>query len=227
LAKEFKGSVKEIEVSSGKTTYCNFELVKKEPKVGDIIGKVVNAKTNEPVIARLSIPVLNRSIESDANGMFEIKDLAPSFYQVIVEADGYETGIYSAVVYAGDKTKIEVKMVKGGMLITFPGIKFDVNTATIKPESDAILHEAARILNLYPDIRVEIQGHTDSVGSDAFNFELSRARANAVRDHLIRYRNIDPSRLIARGYGELKPVASNLTENGRTQNRRVDFLIIK
>ncbi|RKX69963.1 hypothetical protein DRP53_06475, partial [candidate division WOR-3 bacterium] len=99
--------------------------------------------------------------------------------------------------------------------------------ATIKPESYPILDEAAAILTSHPEIRVEIQGHTDSIGSDAYNLKLSNLRANAVRTYLIERHGIDPSRLVARGYGESRPIADNRTKEGRAQNRRVDFVILK
>ncbi|GAG93786.1 unnamed protein product [marine sediment metagenome] len=113
------------------------------------------------------------------------------------------------------------------MTIILEGIKFDFNKATIKPESELVLHNAVTILTNHPDIKVEIQGHTDSVGRESYNLKLSQARADAVREYLIRFRNIDSGRLIARGYGEQQPIASNLTEEGRNLNRRVEFLILK
>ncbi|MEO0232818.1 MAG: OmpA family protein, partial [candidate division WOR-3 bacterium] len=71
------------------------------------------------------------------------------------------------------------------------------------------------------------QGHTDSIGSDSYNMSLSQARAEAVRSYLITRHGIDPARLIARGYGETMPIAPNTSREGRAQNRRVEFVIIK
>ena len=74
---------------------------------------------------------------------------------------------------------------------------------------------------------VEVQGHTDAVGSAQNNMKLSYLRASAVRDYLIDKHDIDPTRLIPMGYGESRPIASNKTSAGRDQNRRVEFLLLK
>jgi outer membrane protein OmpA-like peptidoglycan-associated protein len=140
---------------------------------------------------------------------------------------GYETGFYSVAVYPGEKTKLTLRMIKRGMIITLRGIQFDFNKATIKKVSYPILDDAAAILTNYPEVSVEIQGHTCSLGKDVYNQKLSEARANSVRDYLIRVHMIESSRLNATGYGEAIPVASNKTEEEREKNRRVDFLILE
>jgi OOP family OmpA-OmpF porin len=101
---------------------------------------------------------------------------------------------------------------------------FDTNRATIKPASFALLDEVAQALKDNPAIKVEIQGHTDSQGVDAFNLQLSQKRADAVRVYLIR-KAVTSDRLAARGYGENVPIADNRTAAGRSQNRRVEFVI--
>ena len=204
-------------------------LVLKEipPQVGDFEGYVFDLKTKRPVIAKLSLDKTSLSAESDSLGNFTFTGLKPGVYEITAEAPGYEQAVTSEVITAGEKNRVEIGMVKKGMVITIKGIKFDFNKATIKPESYPILDKAAKILKTHPTIRVEIQGHTDSVGSDAYNLKLSDARANAVRDYLIKNHSIDASRLLARGYGERRPVASNKTAEGRAQNRRVDFAILK
>jgi outer membrane protein OmpA-like peptidoglycan-associated protein len=93
--------------------------------------------------------------------------------------------------------------------------------------SDDLLTEVRDVILQHPEIRViEVQGHADDVGSAAVNQELSDARANAVMSWLVS-RGIDKSRLVARGYGSTRPVASNQTEEGRQQNRRVQLVIVK
>ena len=80
------------------------------------------------------------------------------------------------------------------------------------------------MLKEYPDTNIEIQGHTDSKGTDSYNENLSQKRAGAVASYL-RNRGVTSSRISTKGFGESAPVASNDTEDGRSQNRRVDFLI--
>jgi outer membrane protein OmpA-like peptidoglycan-associated protein len=223
----FIGQKKSTIVTGGHTSRMEFVLEEKKIEKGSLVGKVVDMKTREPLVAKLTIDELAVSITSDADGTFGIANLSPGVYDIKAEVDGYETGVYPEVIEPGEKTHIVIEMIKRGMVITLEGVKFDFNKATLRPESYHILTEAAKILKNHPEIKVELQGHTDSVGSDSYNMELSDARANAVRDYLIKIHNIAPSRLFATGYGETRPVATNGTEEGRAQNRRVDFLILE
>lgn len=99
-------------------------------------------------------------------------------------------------------------------------VLFDVNSARLKPGGMDEVYRVADILNRYPETRVEVGGHTDSTGSERSNFELSDRRAQAVADALANA-GVNPRRIGARGYGETRPVATNATEAGRQQNRRV------
>jgi len=113
-----------------------------------------------------------------------------------------------------------------GETIVLRGVYFDFDRATLRPESEKELQEVLRVLQRYPDIRAEIQGHTDGQGSHEYNDRLSSARAAAVRDYLVKH-GIDPSRLEARGYGKRFPVATNDTPEGRQLNRRVELKILE
>ena len=106
-------------------------------------------------------------------------------------------------------------------------VQFETDSAILKPESEKLLDEVAKAMSDNPDItKVEIQGHTDSRASDSYNRRLSRERALSVRSYLIS-KGIQGGRLTAKGYGEEQPVAENDTEEGRYQNRRVVFKILK
>ena len=89
-----------------------------------------------------------------------------------------------------------------------------------------MLDEAARILMDHPDLRVSVEGHTDAMGSDAYNQALSERRAQAVKRYLVSA-GVDASRLETMGYGESQPVASNDTEDGRAMNRRVELNVLE
>ena len=102
-------------------------------------------------------------------------------------------------------------------------IHFAYNRATILADSHPILNTVAQVLTDYPEIRLEIQGHTDSRGSDRYNLRLSDRRAAAVREYLLG-RGIESSRLTSHGYGEARPIESNRTDMGRAANRRVEFV---
>ena len=102
-------------------------------------------------------------------------------------------------------------------------IHFEFNRAVIRPVSFPILNTVAQVMRDYPDINVEVQGHTDSRGADEYNMRLSDERANAVREYLIQ-QGIPAARMTARGYGETRPIESNRTSAGRAANRRVEFV---
>ncbi|HEY5535155.1 MAG TPA: OmpA family protein [Ignavibacteria bacterium] len=105
-------------------------------------------------------------------------------------------------------------------------IFFDFNESKLKSESYLELDRLYKFLNDNSDISVEISGHTDNIGSDEYNITLSNARANAVKDYLIS-KGISGNRIMSKGYGKSKPVATNDTDEGRQLNRRVEFKIIK
>ena len=106
-------------------------------------------------------------------------------------------------------------------------ILFDTGKATIKPESEPKLQAICQILQQWPSLQIEVQGHTDSQGSNAFNQKLSEQRAQSVRDWFVANCNgLTPGNYTFVGYGETKPVASNATAKGRAQNRRVAFKVM-
>ena len=122
-------------------------------------------------------------------------------------------------------TPIE-KIAEEGMAVRLNNIFFDVNKSNLKEESKTELDRFASMLERVPDGVIEISGHTDSVASERYNRELSQRRAESVVEYLISI-GIDPSRLIARGYGEEQPVADNGLEEGRALNRRVEFRFLR
>lgn len=101
----------------------------------------------------------------------------------------------------------------------------DSLNATLTPESRLELERAIELLRINPTMVVEIGGHTDNVGDDAFNMKLSHDRTRSVRDYLVNG-GIESERLQAKGYGELNPVATNDTDEGRKSNRRTEFVIL-
>ena len=142
-------------------------------------------------------------LDSDKDGVPDYKDRCPN------TPEGYkvdEKGCFQEV-------KLEVH--------------FDTNKWDIKPEYYPVLEKFAKFLKDNPKIKVEIQGHTDSVGSAKYNLKLSQKRAEAVKKVLVEKYGISPDRIIAKGYGESMPVAPNDTEEGRAKNRRVVAKIIK
>jgi outer membrane protein OmpA-like peptidoglycan-associated protein len=121
-----------------------------------------------------------------------------------------------------DKGLLE-KMPKVGALVLF-----DYNSATIKDESKPLLCEYGKALqSVLKDAVLLVAGHTDSIGSDKYNLELSNRRAEAIKKFLVAEFQIAEQRLITKPYGESKPIASNDTDEGRAKNRRVDFIRVQ
>ncbi len=119
-----------------------------------------------------------------------------------------------------------VRLTKGKIEI-LERVYFETNKDVIKRESFPVLDEVAQVLVATPALRkVRVEGHTDDVGKDAYNLELSQRRAHAVRRYLMD-KGVEPQRLLAQGYGEAVPIADNKTEDGRAENRRVEFVILE
>jgi OmpA-OmpF porin, OOP family len=113
-----------------------------------------------------------------------------------------------------------------GLVVTLGDeILFDVDQAELKPGGMQQLSRVAEFLRQNPDRNVLIEGHTDSTAPDSYNLALSQRRANAVEDFLI-MQGADPTRILATGYGEQLPIASNATAAGRQANRRVEIVVL-
>lgn len=111
-------------------------------------------------------------------------------------------------------------------ILKMKGVNFDLDKHTLRPDAFPLLDEAVSIMKQYPDVKVEVAGHTDFRNTDEYNMRLSNRRAKTVVDYLVS-KGIPADRLTAKGYGESQPVADNATEDGQARNRRVEFRIIK
>ena len=111
------------------------------------------------------------------------------------------------------------------IILRLTGLTFDSGKAQIKPESFDLLAKVEKAIDVFPRSELIIEGHTDSFGGDEFNQKLSQERAESVQQYMINAMRIPTYRLIATGYGETRPVASNETESGRKRNRRIDIVI--
>ena len=105
------------------------------------------------------------------------------------------------------------------------GVTFASDSANITSSFYSALNGIAQSLNNYPETRIQVNGYTDSTGNDAHNQELSQRRANAVAQYLVA-QGVSSSRIVANGFGSSNPIASNSTQEGRLQNRRVEIKIL-
>lgn len=111
-----------------------------------------------------------------------------------------------------------------GILVNLPEVTFAVDSTTISPNMRAVLDDVAQSMIRYPDSLIDVMGHTDSTGAEAYNLDLSRRRAESVANYLVS-RGVGRARIETIGYGEQYPVADNSTPEGRAQNRRVEIRI--
>lgn len=111
-----------------------------------------------------------------------------------------------------------------GLVLTLGDVVFDAGKASLQPGAMTAIDRLAQLLSVYPERSIRIEGHTDSVGDDATNQQLSERRASAVRDALLG-RGVDAARIEAVGYGATRPIADNRTESGRQKNRRIEIVL--
>jgi len=111
-----------------------------------------------------------------------------------------------------------------GLIVNMSDVLFDTGKFTLKTGTQVSLAKVGTILQLYPNLKVQVEGYTDSVGSDALNQKLSENRAGAVRDFLVS-QGVAAENITSAGYGKANPVADNATAAGKAQNRRVNLVV--
>jgi outer membrane protein OmpA-like peptidoglycan-associated protein len=212
------------------------EKVKPEPVVL-VYGNVYNAKTKEPVEAGIKYENLANGIEAGVAtsdpvyGSYKIILPCGKVYGFSAKASGFYsvsenidlTGISA---YKEIKKDLYLAPVEIGEIVVLKNIFFDFNKYELKKESIPELNRILKFLNDYPNIEIELSGHTDNIGTNEYNMMLSEKRAGAVAEYLFS-NGINRNRINVKGYGESNPVDTNETEEGREKNRRVEFKIIK
>lgn len=174
-------------------------------------------------------------LDTDGDGVPNIDDKCPGTPPgVTVDSDGCPLdsdgdGVYDYLdkcpgTPAGTPVDTHGCPEVGTTLFSLEGVNFAFDSAELRPEAEAHLQEALTQVQNNEAVNISIIGHTDSVGSEAYNQGLSERRAQSVADYLIS-NGVDANRLSVEGRGEIQPVASNSTEEGRAQNRRVDFVV--
>lgn len=218
----------------GEEISVDFNLNKLDRTLMSVLkGKIFDASTGvalNPVMKITEfgeIPVLLYQ----KPGVYDCIVFNGATYQIVVNVDGYLTYTTRITVPEGkEKLTIEqdIPMIKAekGAKIVLNNIFFDFNKSTLRPASYKSLNNLLSTLKRYPQMAIEISGHTDNVGSMAFNQKLSESRANVVRDYLIR-NGIDAKRLGAFGRSFRQPIATNDTPAGRQLNRRTEIRILK
>ncbi|MCB9473689.1 MAG: PD40 domain-containing protein [Candidatus Delongbacteria bacterium] len=195
-------------------------------------GCVVDEESGAGLKARVRADGLLQAIEvpmqwSSELGAFGLV-LAPGPILVSASAPGHfftSRLLQHSESWSDSLLQLSLRPIRVGARAVLDNLLFDFNLASLKDESRPVLQAAFELLEENPGLVVELQGHTDAVGSPEYNLGLSSRRAQSVRDWLIAA-GTDPERLQARGYGETVPVADNDSEAGRRLNRRTEILVL-
>lgn len=202
-----------------------------------VTGKVLDAKTNEPIIATISYNGLtdgkNYGTARTNPNTGEYKIVLPYGvnYDFSAKADGH-IGVSENLDLTGVGEYKEVERdlslvpIEVGSTVRLNNIFFETGSATLKSSSYGELNRVVEFLKNNATIKIELGGHSDNVGSDASNLKLSQLRVNSVMEYLLA-QGVEGVKMIAKGYGESKPVESNDTEEGKKRNRRVEFIILE
>jgi outer membrane protein OmpA-like peptidoglycan-associated protein len=202
-----------------------------------IFGRVLNSKTNEPVAADIMYYDLDTNVEAGiassgpADGSYKIVLPSGKRYGFLAERKEFVSvsdniDVSHLTEYSEIERNLALAPIEKGLTIRLNNIFFDFAKSDLLPTSYADLDRLAKVLSEYPNMQIEVSGHTDNVGSDESNAALSEARSRSVTAYLTG-KGIKSSRLIAKGYGEARPIQTNDTEEGRAYNRRVEFTILR
>lgn len=225
--------------SIGKSDVVRIKL-KEEFKPNPVVlikGKVLDKKTNQPVLASINYVTLadNKEIgvtqSHPQTGEYQIilpygklygfQATAKGYYSVSENLDVTDLKLYKEI-----NRDLYLVPVEVGQVVRLNNIFFEFGKAVLKPESFIELDNVVKFMNENPSMEIALGGHTDNVGSDDYNLKLSTERSKAVLDYIVS-KSIVNTRLSTQGYGKTMPVADNNTEEGKALNRRVEFTIIK
>jgi outer membrane protein OmpA-like peptidoglycan-associated protein len=212
------------------------ETKSKGPKLILLKGVISDEKDGHPLEATIQVvdnetnEILSTLTSNSSTGKYLVTLPAGKNYGIYVNAKEYlfhsenfdvnDTADYTEVI-----KDIALKKLEVGSQIVLNNIFYDFDKSTLRPESKTELDKLTELMNNNPTLKIELGSHTDSKGSDDYNMTLSQARAQSVVNYLIE-KKIDVKRLVAKGYGEAKPRATNDTDEGRQQNRRTEFKIL-
>lgn len=212
------------------------KIVVAGPKMTVLKGIVRDDKTKAPLEGTIELidNTLNEVIatfkSNSTTGKYLVSLPSGKNYGIAVKREGYlfhseNFDLPASADYQEVEKNIDLKKVEIGQTIVLKNIFFDFDKATIRPESANELDRLIKLLTENPTLKIELGSHTDSKGSDDYNQKLSQSRSQSVVTYLIG-KGISTDRLVAKGYGEVMPVATNDTEAGRQENRRTEFKIL-
>jgi len=203
-----------------------------------VVGTVIAADDNSSIEAVINFVSMTGdevldSFKSDPVSGYYRAVVPAGTYRVDVTAVGYKRTHKSMLLEDGDEVVVDFKLVRTAPEpdvippppVAFRSIYFGRGESGLSPQDYAPLHRAVEILKAHPDLRIQLNGHTDSVGDATSNYNLSSRRANAVRNFLLSG-GITSDRIYVVGFGESNPRGDNRTNSGRAMNRRVDIVVL-
>lgn len=225
------------------TGYVEFALLqhnvfaeRKDANMAILSGKIINIKTEKPLTSDVPVKLKVNGTETmgfkydSTNASYTLKlpvgvsyDILPSvknFYNKYEQVDLTKVKKGTKIAKNFYVTPIEV-----GQTVNIDFIYFETGKSKLKPVSFRSLNALVEFLNEYPNVMVEISGHTDNVGSAVVNQKISEQRAKSVADYVIS-QGVSKDRIVSKGYSSKKPKSSNATAKGRAENRRVEFTIV-
>lgn len=227
--------------SYGQSDIVRVKLLEREKPdpVVLVSGNVYNLKTKEPISASLVYETLpdgkevGNGLSSPLDGAFKMVLPYNRNYSIRARADHFfaisENLNLDSLVKAGYKEihkDLYLAPIEIGTVVRLNNVFFDFDKWDLRPESFVELDRVVKLMKENPAIEIEMSAHTDSRGSDDYNFKLSDNRAASVREYILA-KGIDPNRIVSHGYGETRPVVPNTTDENRQLNRRVEFTILK
>ena len=193
---------------------------------------VVDAETGEYLDAKVSLTSITNSKDTvytattDSEDGITAKQMTSVPANLTVKRMGYIDHVAKIDGFDSDTMYIMLQPMPRNTKVILKNIFFDFDKTTIKmAESEESLQELFQLLQSNKSMRIEISGHTDNKGSDAYNDRLSEGRAKAIYDEMVK-RGIAPNRMRYSGKGKREPITTNDTEEGRAENRRVEFTIL-
>jgi len=195
-----------------------------------IMQKEVRFKKPFQSMPDVTVTVTFLDADKNQNIRYDVKAISVSRDGFVIRIKTWNnTKIFGMGGYwFAEAEKLEIKKdeIKVGQTIQLKNVFFAFNKSDLLPDSYPELNKVADFLKDNPTVEIELAGHTDNVGSDEYNMELSDKRANSVKTYLVS-QGISADRLRAKGYGETQPIAPNDYDWGREKNRRVEFTILK
>jgi outer membrane protein OmpA-like peptidoglycan-associated protein len=207
-------------------------------RVNYISGRITDKATGEPISAEFQLynletgELVAQSRSDDADGSFLLVLPSNASYALHVDKKAYlfysehfellDPESYNEPIHKN----IQLQPLKTGEIVVMKNIFFDFDSDALKDESKMELEKLVQLLTNNPSMHIEIRGHTDNIGSSQYNKSLSQRRALAVQNYLIK-QGISKNRLTHSGFGDTQPIDTNDTDEGRANNRRTEFRVVK